>query len=406
MRPTRRLASAWRISLWSLLIELEAVTLPALRRGLVQLLGLVRSPNDSFEVTPCEHAPFKPSLVLPLHVTLRRGYQDGNVTMIASDELAALRGRGEEVRTARRFRPRTPFERSALGAGRTHSSSEVLMVASQWSGGITADRRATRRGSRCPSSTWWTRMGLSQSSTTMIRRPRTDCEQAAGRVMAAVSQGVRLRWHTCDCKLRSNGPDSESGNEARLTHRIIRKGGLLVCRSLPGSRKPQPVGIGWHRDSEQKEATMSCTEPSKLDNQKNLPIDRETKSVRPTPQEGLRDGSFISLPPEAALDFGYRIPFVVTRRVYEAAIQWDKGGLMSESARASDVLWMALPAVRRAARTTTTPFPFQFRSTENRHANGTVNTSARSRITTLHAVVQPFGDGNLDCVTILMPDEV
>jgi|GEM_PF-3500639 len=151
---------------------------------------------------------------------------------------------------------------------------------------------------------------------------------------------------------------------------------------------------------------MSCTTPSKSDDQKNLPIDRATKSVRPTPQEGLRDGSFNSLPPEAALDFGYRIPFVVTRRAYEAAIQWDKGGLMSESARASDVLWMALPAVRRAARASTTPFPFQFRSTENRHANGTVNTSARSRITTLYAVVQPFGDGNLDCVTILMPDEV
>lgn len=184
MRPTRRLASAWRISLWRLLIELGAVTLPALRRGLVHLLGLVRSPNDSFEVTPCEHAPFKPSLVLPLHVTLRRERQGGIVTMIARSELKTLRELVEEVRTARRFGPRTPFQRSALGAGRTHSSSEVLMVASLWSGGITADRRATRRGSRCPSSTWWTRIGLSQSSTSMIRRSSTECEQAAGRVMA------------------------------------------------------------------------------------------------------------------------------------------------------------------------------------------------------------------------------
>ena len=112
--------------------------------------------------------------------------------------------------------------------------------------------------------------------------------------------------------------------------------------------------------------------------------------------------------PTARGGLGLRLPhpFVVTRRAYEAAIQWDKGGLMSQSARASDVLWMALPAVRRAARTTTTPLPFQLHSTENRRTNGTVNTSARSWITTLHLVVQPFGDGNLDCVTILMPDEV
>jgi len=406
MRAARRPRSASRMSLWRLLIDLGVVALPLLLRRLTRVLRPAQSPIAAFEVPSRRPATLQPIARSSVGITLRGEYQHGNFTMFARNELKSLRERVEEVRTARRFLSLTSFQRSALWAPRIRSSSELMIGGSNWSGDIAVSRPATRYGSRCPSPMRCTRVELLPFSTTMIRRSRTDCEQAAGGVMRVVRQGPRLRWSTCDCALQSNGPGAESGNEARLTHRIIRKGGLLVCRSVNGSQRPQPVGIRWHRDGEQTEATMSCTTPSKSDDQKNLPIDRATKSVRPTPQEGLRDGSFNSLPPEAALDFGYRIPFVVTRRAYEAAIQWDKGGLMSESARASDVLWMALPAVRRAARASTTPFPFQFRSTENRHANGTVNTSARSRITTLYAVVQPFGDGNLDCVTILMPDEV
>src|SRR5665213_834871 len=76
----------------------------------------------------------------------------------------------------------------------------------------------------------------------------------------------------------------------------------------------------------------------------------EVDADSPTALNGIADGSLLKFPSRVLRQANYRLPVVMSRAVYEDAVQWSRPPLReahilyNEDARNWDVLWMAKPA--------------------------------------------------------------
>lgn len=118
-----------------------------------------------------------------------------------------------------------------------------------------------------------------------------------------------------------------------------------------------------------------------------------------TAEDAVRDGVLLHFNPDTAIECGYRIPLLLTRKAYEEAIAWTgPEGMQSEDARFWDVLWMARGAAKATCANPGEPFEFVVLRIPN---VGGSESASELRL----KIVAEMYNHETGCLIIALPDE-
>ena len=124
-----------------------------------------------------------------------------------------------------------------------------------------------------------------------------------------------------------------------------------------------------------------------------------------TAEDGIEDGILVHFSPATALEAGYRIPVLLTRAAYDAAVQWTRGeSWQSEDARFWDVLTVIRPAARAVASDGTPRETYVLRVPDTT-PSGKPSRSTTATKQPLRVSVEGFNLTGQACIIVALPGE-
>lgn len=126
-----------------------------------------------------------------------------------------------------------------------------------------------------------------------------------------------------------------------------------------------------------------------------------------TAKQAVEDGTLIEYNPATALEAGYALPVLLTRKAYEDVVEWTRPGdvWQDEDGRFWDVLTMARGATKAALSAPGHPYGFKVARIANKTPGGSFSKSELPSVVQLVARVEGY-DGNVNpCVIISLPGE-
>lgn len=125
-----------------------------------------------------------------------------------------------------------------------------------------------------------------------------------------------------------------------------------------------------------------------------------------TAEDAVQDGTLLHFNPVTALEAGYTLPVLLTRRAYAAAVEWTReGSWQSEDARFWDVLTVIRPAAKAALRNPNTGYRTHVLRVPNKTPSGRPSTAATASRQPLKVVVEGFNLTGQSCVIVSLPGE-
>lgn len=124
-----------------------------------------------------------------------------------------------------------------------------------------------------------------------------------------------------------------------------------------------------------------------------------------TAEEAVEDGLLLHFSPATALEAGYRLPVLLTRAAYEAAVQWTRDeGWQSEDAR----FWDVLTVIKQAARAVTgdlEPRETYVLRVPNTTPSGALSEAVVARRQPLRVSIEGFNLTGQACIIVSLPGE-